>query len=741
MSRVTVTSISFITALLGLLAPAGSADGAGSSKPKQVLILYSYRHVIPANQQWDRGIRRAIASNLAQPVTVDTEYLDFQRLNNRDYRNKWLALLRLKYGESRPDVVIPVHNAAAEAFAENHQALFPDAAVVFCSISEQVRDRLPLTAKMTGVLYRVDFRSTVECARRLLPATRNVIVVSGTGETDLALLEGAKTAFAHEKQIEFTYWTGVPIDTLCAQASQLPWGSVILYLTQDRDRDGRLSTSPRDVLRSISSAASVPVFGLYETLLGEGIVGGCLVPVEEQGKRAGEIAVQVLQGESPGDIPFTGTEMNRYVFDWRQLRRWGIREQDLPQGSQVALREPNLWEEYWAYIITGAAAILLQSLLIAVLLVNREKRLRAEHALADRLQFETVLSDLSSRFVHILPDTVHREIEGALAQVTNLLKLDRGTVFEVSGDGLQLRAMQSWVRAGQAQPPPAIRLDSIPWLWARLNQGHIVRFSSVAELPVDAAQEKALMLQLGLKAGVAIPLKAMGVILGMVAFGQLTRERPWNDEILQRLKLVGEVLANALAHARADESLSTSRKEARQLAGRLLTAQEDERKRLAREMHDDVSQRLAATAIGAGKFEQQFPMADPSRAAMASLKDQLIALSDDVHRISRQLHPAILDDLGLEDAIRSECDRFAEREGVVVQFHCGDLPERVPRDIALCLYRIAQEALRNVSCPTASGECLSAAGWRFPTGAKTDRAIPAIAFSSEQAEPRPSTSA
>ena len=132
----------------------------------------------------------------------------------------------------------------------------------------------------------------------------------------------------------------------------------------------------------------------------------------------------------------------------------------MPEGSQVAFREPTLWEEYWAYIATGAAAILLQSLLITALLVNRKRRLRAEHALADRLQFETVLSDLSSRFVHIVPETVHREIECALAQVAEELALDRGTVFEVSGDGLQLRATQSWVRAGQVDAPPAI-------LWIR----------------------------------------------------------------------------------------------------------------------------------------------------------------------------------------------------------------------------------------------------------------------------------
>ena len=697
MLRASVLITSGLVWLIGLFTPAAIASGGETSKPKEVLLLYSYRHLMPINIEWDRGIRETITSSLGEPVTIDIEYLDFQRLNSRDYRAKWLELVRLKYNELKPDVVIPVHNPTAEFFIENHQSLFPDAAVVFCSISETVRDRLPSTSRMTGVLYRVDFRSTLECARRLLPTTRKVIVVSGTGKTDLTLVAAAKSAFAAERQIEFTYWTGVPIDELCTHAARLPSDSVILFLTYDLDREGKLSTSSSDVLRSISPVASVPIFGLYDTLLGQGIVGGCLASVEEQGRRAGEITIRVLRGERPGDIPFTGTEMNRYVFDWRQLRRWGIREQNLPAGSRVAFRAPTRWEEYGAYITTGAAAILLQSLLIAALLVNRRKRLRAEHIVADRLQFETAFSGLSARFVHVVPETVHREIECAFEQVANLLTLDRGTIFEVSSDGLQLRATLSWVRAGQSQAPPAIALDSISWLWAKLNQGDTVHFSSVAELPADAAPEKALMLRLGLKAGVAVPLKAKGTTFGMVTFGQLTRERSWNETSLNRLKLVGEVLANALAHALADEALCASREEARQLAGRLLTAQEDERKRLAREMHDDVSQRLAATAITAGKFEQQFLAADPSREAMASLKDQLIELSDDVHRISRQLHPAILDDLGLEDALRSECDRFAEREGVVTHFHCGGLPDRLPKDIALCLYRIAQEALRNVA--------------------------------------------
>ena len=250
---------------------------------------------------------------------------------------------------------------------------------------------------------------------------------------------------------------------------------------------------------------------------------------------------------------------------------------------------------------------------------------------------------------------------------------------------------------GPVQSPQVISLDSIPWLWAKLNENGLFHFSSLNELPEDAAREREFFSSRRLKAGVAALISAKGMLLGMLALGQLTHELSLNESLLTRLRLVCEVIANALARARADAALSVSRNEARQLAGRLLTAQEDERRRLAREMHDDISQRLATTAIAAGKVELQLPPRDASRESVASLKEELIVLSDDVHRISRQLHPAILDDLGLEDAIRSECGRFAEREEMAVGFHCGRLPESLPKDIAPCMYRVAQEALRNIA--------------------------------------------
>ncbi len=692
MWRVLWTTLIVFIPLLGTFAANGF--GGAPAKPKRVLVLYSHRYALPINQQWERGIRAGIEANLREQVAIDNEYLDLQRLKTDDDRRGLMDLLRLKYEALEPDVVIPVDDAAAKIFTD--RAPFPNAAVVFCSIQEKTRERLPVTSQMTGVIYRWEPRRTVQCARRLLPAARNAIVISGTGADDLVLLERIKADLTGEREIELTYWTGVPIDDVCARAAELPRGSFILFNSFLRDRNGEIPTVPRDVLQRISQSANVPVFGLYDTLLGAGIVGGCIVPVEEQGRRAGEVAARVLQGERPRDIPFSGTEMNRFIFDWRQLRRWGIRERDLPPEAVVLFRGATVWEQYGAYITAGVTAIALQSLLIVALLVNRRRRLRAESALADRLRFETMLSDLSSRFVHVAQDGVEREIEYTLARVVEHLALDRGTAFTLTENGLDLRTVAASVRLGEARAPEVLPLASIPWLWAKLNRGDWFHFSSLTDVPKEAGEEKKLMLRLGLKAGVAVALNVQGTVVGLLAFGQLTRAQTWDETILQRLKLVGEVVANALAHARADKALATSRREARQLAGRLLTAQEDERKRLARDMHDDVSQRLAAAAIEAGKVEQLMPAAGPSRAAIAGLREHLIALSDEVHRLSRQLHPAILDDLGLQAAIRAECDRLAERERMAVNFRCGRLPTRLPKDLALCLYRIAQEALRNV---------------------------------------------
>lgn len=147
---------------------------------------------------------------------------------------------------------------------------------------------------------------------------------------------------------------------------------------------------------------------------------------------------------------------------------------------------------------------------------------------------------------------------------------------------------------------------------------------------------------------------------------------------------------------RAEKELQESQKDLRHLAGRLLTVQEEERRRLARELHDDLTQRLAVLSIDAGKLLLGSACSSEAATVLQSMQEKLIKISEDVHSISRQLHPSIIEDLGLEDALRSEIKDFSKREEVTITFESDPGSSSLPLDIAICLFRITQESLRNV---------------------------------------------
>ncbi|MDM0085472.1 PAS domain S-box protein [Variovorax sp. J31P179] len=138
-------------------------------------------------------------------------------------------------------------------------------------------------------------------------------------------------------------------------------------------------------------------------------------------------------------------------------------------------------------------------------------------------------------------------------------------------------------------------------------------------------------------------------------------------------------------------AVEASNREIQHLAGQLLTAHEDERKRLARELHDDLTQRLARLAIDAGRMEG----AADAPEGLRPLREELVRLSEDVHALSYRLHPSVLDDLGLVEALRAECDRVAQSGQLRVNVQAEAVPAAFPVQASLCLYRVVQEALSN----------------------------------------------
>jgi PAS domain S-box-containing protein len=147
----------------------------------------------------------------------------------------------------------------------------------------------------------------------------------------------------------------------------------------------------------------------------------------------------------------------------------------------------------------------------------------------------------------------------------------------------------------------------------------------------------------------------------------------------------------------AERALQQSRQELRALAGRLIDAQEEERKRISRELHDDLNQKLALLAIDAGSHVLAPPSsADQTREKFRDFQTRVVRLSEDVRQISHRLHPSILEDLGLTAALQELCEEFSAREGIEVVFEQEAVPKALPVDVASCLYRVSQAALHNV---------------------------------------------
>jgi signal transduction histidine kinase len=191
--------------------------------------------------------------------------------------------------------------------------------------------------------------------------------------------------------------------------------------------------------------------------------------------------------------------------------------------------------------------------------------------------------------------------------------------------------------------------------------------------------------------------------LGVLTFADLECERTWDADTLRRLRLVGTIFAGAISRQRsylalaADASERKMAEEAlRDLSQRLLRAHEEERALLARELHDDLSQRLAVLAIDVGVAELETHEAEQA-SRMRAVRESLVSLSEDVHSLSYQLHPSILDELGLPEALEAEAAQFRRRSTAAVTTRFAPMTRSLGRDEALCLFRVAQEALHNTA--------------------------------------------
>ena len=200
-----------------------------------------------------------------------------------------------------------------------------------------------------------------------------------------------------------------------------------------------------------------------------------------------------------------------------------------------------------------------------------------------------------------------------------------------------------------------------------------------------------------------------GELTGLLGVGEDISERKRVEQDLQRVydELEQRVEDRTAALRQSEKALTASQAELRKLAGNLLTAQEAERQSLARELHDDLTQRLAVLAMDVDALGREYlEVPESMRGQLRELQSRIADIASDAQGMARRLHPSILDDLGLVKALKAECAHFSNREGIDVVFRDRNVPAALPRSLSLCLYRIARESLRNISKHAASADAI-----------------------------------
>ena len=347
------------------------------SVPKRILAIFAFKQALPWAYQVEESMRAAIASESPFPIELNVEHADRARYPEETYLGKIIDFYKYKYSGQKFDLILAIGDESAELLIEYGEQMFGDIPIVLISSEAGALPGNLERPHMVSLIWGWDIGKTVELIQNLLPNTQQLYFISGTSKTDLTIKKVAQKALKNTNvKFKAHFITNFDTSEMLERISHLPNDSVIFFLSVLRDKNGEYFVS-RDLMHVVSEKANVPTFGMADTYLGHGIVGGNLLSAEHQGQRLIKTAIKIMNGES-----ITSTDLlegdNLPMFDWHQLQRWSINESDLPPGSIVKYKEHSIWDDHKGKIIGAIVIILLQSLAVILLLIQRKKRNQAE---------------------------------------------------------------------------------------------------------------------------------------------------------------------------------------------------------------------------------------------------------------------------------------------------------------------------------------------------------------------------
>ncbi|MDD4600691.1 MAG: ABC transporter substrate binding protein [Negativicutes bacterium] len=307
---------------------------AQSSPKKSILVLNSYHKDYKWSDNIVEGITASFAPN-ARNIDLQVEYMDTHRISDNNYIYQLFETYKYKFNGKKFDAIIASDDPAFDFLLKYHDQLFPNTPIVFCGVNYFTESMLVDQNLITGVVEGQDIKSTLDIALKLHPNTKNIYVINDntmTGNSIGKTLQEAIPLF--KDRVNFISLEEYDMEQIKEKVAHLPSDSLVLFLIFFQDVSGH-KFSYADSISQISASSTVPIYGVWDFSLGDGIVGGMLSSGYYQGELAANLAQRILRGEKPSDIPIIKESPNHYMFDSIQMKRFNIKPSDLPQESII----------------------------------------------------------------------------------------------------------------------------------------------------------------------------------------------------------------------------------------------------------------------------------------------------------------------------------------------------------------------------------------------------------------------
>jgi two-component system, sensor histidine kinase and response regulator len=357
----------------------------------QILLLTSYHEGDNWNDTVVKGTREILDQR--SDINLAVEHLDMRRNMGEQHKQLNIDFLKAKYQAKQLDVIIIADDAALDFVFSLREELFPNIPIVFCGINNFTPERIHGQNNITGINEAVSIEDTIIAALHLFPKTEQIIAVidnkSAVSRANLKTYEEITIKFADK--VKLTKLFNMHAKEALEVLRNLPKNYVVLYLSTFLHPDGGYLPL-KESGRLIAEHSPVPVFTFWENEMANGPLGGVVISGVEQGRMAATLAEQILAGTPADKLPVIMDSPNIAMFNYQQMRRFGLNMSNLPAGAVVINKPETIWDEHRETVILTMIFIVILISVIFSLTINVSRRKQAEIALtSSELRFNLAM--------------------------------------------------------------------------------------------------------------------------------------------------------------------------------------------------------------------------------------------------------------------------------------------------------------------------------------------------------------